>query len=175
MKLKSDEELVQEVQEGNISAFEEFVRRYQGKLHSFVTYIMHDAQEAQDVVQDSFISLYKSIDRIDSSRKFSSYLFTMTRNQAISHLRRRKFHAPLEEAERLSHPESLETHALEEDEKHRIGEALDAIDNKYKKVISLYYFEDISYEEIAKRLKLPVNTIRTHLRRAKAALREAMK
>jgi len=170
----SDEALVRDVQEGDISAFEVLVGRYQHKLHSFVTYLIHDPQAAQDVVQESFISLYKAIDSVDTARKFSSYLYSIARNFAISYLRSHVSHAPLTEAEHIPADRHPETILMEKDERRRIERALDIIDTKYKKVISLYYFDDMSYEEMSTRLHLPVNTIRTHLRRAKDALRKIL-
>ncbi len=170
----SDEPLVRAVKEGSISAFEELVGRYQGKLLSFVTYLIRDPEAAQDVVQESFISLYKTIDNVDTSKKFSSYLFSIARNNAISHMRGSKRHIPLVEAEHITAADTAETLMMERDEKHHIEQALDIIDAKYKKVITLYYFEDLSYEEMSKRMRLPINTIRTHLRRAKDALRKVL-
>ncbi|MCL4200049.1 RNA polymerase sigma factor [Patescibacteria group bacterium] len=169
-----DEVLVAEVAEGNISAFEELVNRYQKKLLSFVFSIVWDEAAAQDVVQETFISLYKTIDRIDTEKKFSAYLFSITRNYAISYLRSRKVHAPLEAAEKVAGGDSPELRLEVNDENKRIQEALDIIDNKYKQVIMLYYFDDLSYEEIADRLGVPVNTVRTHLKRAKEALRRVL-
>jgi len=174
METLSDEALVREVKAGNVAAFEDLVRRYQGKLHSFVTYVVRDHDSAWDVVQESFISLYKTIDRIDSSKKFSSYLFSITRNHAISYLRNRTPHASLNEIASLPSSELPESLVEQNEEGKKIEKAIDTIDIKYKKVISLYYFEDLSYEEIGKCLHLPVNTIRTHLRRAKKALRRVL-
>jgi RNA polymerase sigma-70 factor (ECF subfamily) len=174
MQKTHDETLVREVKEGNISAFEELVIRYEKKLHSFVSYIIRDAAAAQDVVQETFISLYKTIDRIDTEKKLSAYLFSITRNFAISYLRSRKIHAPLEAAEKVSGHDNPELRLEKKDENRRIQEALDVIDHKYKQVIMLYYFDDLSYEEIASRLGVPVNTVRTHLKRAKEALRRVL-
>ena len=174
MQKTRDEALVSEVAEGNISAFEELVTRYQKKLHAFVFTIVWDEAAAQDIVQESFISLYKTIDRIDTEKKFSAYLFSITRNYAISYLRSRKVHAPLEVAEAVAGSDNPELRLEEKDENRRIQAALDIIDNKYKEVIMLYYFDDLSYEEIAKHLGVPVNTVRTHLKRAKEALRRVL-
>ena len=174
MNNTSDEALVRDVQEGSITAFEVLVTRYQTKLQSFVTYLIHDPAAAQDVVQGSLINLYKTIDRVDTGKKFSSYLFSVTRNHAISFLRSRKQHAPLHEALDAASGESPEAALMQKDESMRIEKALDMIDNKYKKVISLYYYDNLSYEEIGILLKTPVNTVRTHLRRAKDALKKEL-
>lgn len=174
MKMISDEALVRDVQEGSISAFETLVTRYQGKLHSFVSYLVRDSIAAQDIVQESFVSLYKTIDRIDTEKKFSVYLFSMTRNHAISYLRGRKVHEPLEHAMHISTGESPEIVLEQKDEAARIEDALSSIDEKFVRVIRLYYFDNLSYEEVGAYLKIPVNTVRTRLRRAKAALRTAL-
>lgn len=170
----SDEALVYDVQEGSIAAFEVLVARYQTKLHSFVTYLIHDPEAAEDVVQESFISLYKTIDRVDTRKKFSSYLFSVTRNFAISFLRSKKQHAPLREALDTAAGETPEEEYEQKDTAMRVEKALDMIDNKYRKVLSLYYYDNLSYEEIGKRLDIPVNTVRTHLRRAKEALKKVL-
>lgn len=174
MKMISDEALVRDVQEGSISAFETLVTRYQGKLHSFVTYLVRDSVAAEDVVQESFVSLYKTIDRIDTEKKFSVYLFSMTRNHAVSYLRGRRVHEPLEHAMHIPVGQSPELALEQKDATNYIEDALSTIDVKFSRVIRLYYFDNSSYEEVGKHLKIPVNTVRTHLRRAKSALRTAL-
>ncbi len=175
MKQLSDELLVREVQEGNISAFETLVARYQRKLTSFVGSLLHDPESSQDVVQDTFIRLYKTIERIDTSKKFSSYLYAITRNQAISFLRNKKKHATLTEANEIASNDSPESLYEQANLAKDIETALEKIDNKYRKVITLYYYDNLSYEQIGKYLHLPVNTVCTHLKRAKAALKTLLK
>lgn len=174
MHKESDESLLRAVKEGSVSAFEQLVLRYQNKLCSFVTYLIRDSIVAQDVVQDTFISLYKTIDNVDDTRKFSTYVYSIARNKSISYLRSRLRHVPLETAEHISDSEQPDATLMRNDEKQRIDLALEAIDAKYKKVITLYYFEDLSYEQMSKKMRLPVNTVRTHLRRAKTALRRLL-
>lgn len=174
MKTISDEALVRDIQEGSISAFEELIARYQKKLHSFVTYLVRDDVTAQDIVQDSFIGLYKTIDRVDTSKKFSTYLFSLTRNHAISYLRGHKVHIPLEHASDMPASGSPEMELEQKDMEKRIESALLEIDEKFSQVIRLYYYDNLSYEEVGKALGIPVNTVRTHLRRAKSALRKAL-
>ncbi len=171
MKSSSDEQLVQEVQQGNIPAFEALVNKYQHKLISFVVSVVRDHHAAQDIVQETFIHLYKTIERVHTDQKFSSYLYAIARNQAISFLRKRKTHVDISQAEDIAGEDSPELYAQQRDEQDRVESALAQIDKKYRKVLTLYYYDNLSYEEISKVLHLPVNTIRTHLRRAKAALK----
>lgn len=174
MRSIADETLVADVQDGNIGAFEELLRRYQGKLYRFVTRIISEHHAAEDIVQVAFIRLYTSIERVDTSKKFSSYLYALTRNCAISFLRAQKRDVPLEEALTLTSDESPDAHVIAKDERRRVREAVNALDTKYKNVLSLYYFDNLSYEEISKRLKFPLNTVRTHIKRAKEVLRKKL-
>lgn len=174
MRNIADEMLVAEVQDGSILAFEELVRRYQGKLYRFVMRFVLEHHAAEDIVQEAFIRLYRSIERVDTSKKFSSFVYALTRNCAISYLRAQKRDVPLEEALTLTTDESPDTQVIARDERRRVREAVNALDTKYKNVLSLYYFDDLSYEEISKRLKFPLNTVRTHLKRAKEALRKTL-
>ncbi len=174
MRDYSDEELVGQIQEGDIFAFEQLVKRYQSKLLGFVYHIIRDEQAADDIVQESFINLYKTIDRVDRSKKFSSYVFSIARNTTISHIRKYKKEVPLDDILASSEEESLYAQIVQAEQSHTIRGALSKIPVQYQKVIRLYYFEDLSYEEVAKSLALPINTIRTHLRRGKDMLRDLL-
>lgn len=174
MKFTTDEELVREVQGGSILAFESLVRRYQRRIFAFVRRIIGNDDMASDVVQETFISLYKTIDRVDSSKKFSSYLFTIARNNAYSQLRSLKPNAPLETAANIPSQETVDDLYERREHADWVRRAVASIDKKYKTVISLYYFEDLSYEQISKKLGLPINTVRTHLKRGKDALKQLL-
>lgn len=175
MTEKADEELVRSIQQGDVLAFEILVKRYQRRLFSFVFHIIYDVHAAEEVVQDALFSVYQSIDRVDVAKKFSSYLFTIAKNTAISYLRRQKQTVSLGEIEELaSEEETLYEELIEAEKQHRVRQSLLALEEKYRRVISLYYFDDLSYEEISQKLKLPVNTVRTHLLRAKQQLKEVL-
>lgn len=174
MDAPSDEQLVKDVQEGDVFAFEHLVKRYQRRLHSFVIHVVRDSDEAWDVVQESFINLYKTIDRVEPTRKFSIYLFSIARNTAISHLRAHKKEIPLEDIVGLTDDESLYERLAALERETYVREGLARLDEKYRSVIRLYYFDDLSYEEISQKLHLPINTIRTHLARAKEALKKIL-
>lgn len=174
MTERSDEELVADIQEGDIFAFEHLVRRYQRRLHAFAIHMTGDDAAAADVVQESFISLYKTIDRVDPKRKFSSYVFAIAKNTAISHLRSKKKEVSLEDIVLAGEDESLLTDLVASEQKHTIGQALGKLNEKYRRVVRLYYFDDLSYEEISKKMRVPMGTVRTHLRRAKAVLHKLL-
>lgn len=168
---KLDEDLIKEVQEGSIRAFEELVRRYQKRLVVFAVQLTHDDALADDIVIESLFSLYKTIDRVDTSKKFSSYLFTMVRNASYGALRKKRPHVPLSEALTvISDAPSF----FDEYDRENVDRALNTIRKDYARVLRLYYFYQLSYEEIAKKVRLPINTVRTHISRGKAALRKIL-
>lgn len=171
MNPKTDEELVGDIQRGNILAFEEIVRRYQRRLLRFTARIVVRHEQAQDVVQDTFFKLYQTIDRVDIDQKFSLYLFQIAKNTAISLLRAQNREISLETIAELWEDEDLVERLLQHDNAQKVHHAIAGLELKYQNVIRLYYFEELSYEEVAKKLKLPLNTVRTHLKRAKAELK----
>lgn len=174
MALLSDNQLVEQIKEGNILAFEELVRRYQRRLLSFAYRITHDEQAAEDVVMEALFNLYKTIDHVDTTRKFSSYIYSIAKNTAISFLRKQKHEVSLDETIIGEVDETMYEHLAREDERDRIARAVKTLDKRYQNVIDLYYFKDLSYVEVGKKLHIPINTVRTHLLRAKEALKKVL-
>ena len=174
MDTRSDEELVCAIQEGDIFAFEVLVRRYQQKLYYFVGKYIRDEQASQDVVQESFISFYRAIDRVDRSRKISSYLYSVVRNAAISYLRTTKKRISLDAIAELESGFTMEEEYIRNEDSEEIRQVMKTLDPKYSSVLRLYYFDELSYEEMSNVLHIPINTVRTHLKRAKEALEKKL-
>ncbi len=162
-----DQQLISQIKQGNIAAFEELVKKYQSKLIHFTARYV-DIADAQDIAQNTFIKIYQNIHKIDTDKKFSTYMFTIAKNEAFSFLRKHKREVPLDELI-IDNDSPVGELKIEES---GLGNAVDKLDKKYKKVIKMYYFDELQYDQIAAALKLPVNTIRTHLKRAKAALKK---
>lgn len=172
MDTRTDEYLVRAVQEGDIFAFEVLVRRYQQKLFAFACTYIKDNQASQDVVQESFINFYRTIERVDCSRKISSYLYSIVRNNAISYLRSEKSRIPIDAAFEIEAGNSTEEAYLRSEDTAAVRRYLKSLEPKYSRVLRLYYFDELSYEEMSNVLHIPINTVRTHLKRAKAALKK---
>lgn len=170
-----DKKLVTQVQNGNILAFEILVKRYESSLIRSVTKILNNEPDAQEVVQDTFLNVYKTIDRVDPERKFSSYLYAVGKNLAISYLRAKRKELPLNEEILEIHNEDGYHKIIKDEERGRVRMAISKLAKKYQKIVKLYYFNDLSYKEIARELSIPINTVRTHLRRAKGKLRRVLK
>ncbi|MCB9295579.1 MAG: sigma-70 family RNA polymerase sigma factor [Lewinellaceae bacterium] len=154
--------------------------RYEAQLLRYVKRmgVLTD-EEAEDVLQEAFLKIWKNLNAFDPALKLSSWLYRIVHNQAISCLRRkRSFGKDKKEAfddKRFSdlpdegpagNPE-----AMEETGRH-IHEILDELPLKYKEVLVLKFLENMSYEEISDVLKIPEGTVATRINRAKKAFRE---
>ena len=174
MNPTSDEALIIKVQQGHISAYEELVKRYQQRLFRFILRFVFNDGDAEELVQDVLVTVYTHIDRIDPKQQFYSYVFTVAKNAAISFLRAKKKTVPLHEIEIAVEDESLYEQVMHHGQQEEIAKVMQSLDKKYRSILALYYFQDLSYEEISVKTQLPINTVRTRLRRAKDELRKQL-
>ncbi len=174
MQEQSDCDLVRAIQKGDILAYEVLVRRYERGLFSFVFRIVRDDGEAQEIVQDTLFAVYKTIDRINPEKKFSTYLFEIAKNRAISCLRSRKSNISLDTVQEAAVDADFFERVVQMDEAKRIKKALADLPKAYAEAIRLYYFHDLSYVEVGKTMHIPLNTVRTRLRRGRQMLKKAL-
>ena len=179
---KTDQELVKLTLE-NQDHFLHIVNRYETKLLSFILRISNvSAEEAKDLLQDVFIKVYQNLNDFDPSLKFSSWIYRITRNHVISHYRKNKNKQTLLSSE--VNDEILNNligdFDITKEVDHQILtknilDVLNQIDDKYKEVIVLKYFEQKSYEEISDIIKKPKGTVATYLNRGKRKFKEIFK
>lgn len=160
---------------GDLLSFERLVRLYEKKLLRVVGRIIYDPYVCEEVVQDVFVSIYQSLESIDVERPFAPYLYTVAKNASISRLRAKKRAKEVLLDDSLSSSVNIENEYIDLEERVRIQKALSTLPDKYQTPIRLYYFQDVSYEKIAHILDVPVNTVRTHLKRAKKLLLDLLK
>ncbi len=179
-KGKSDSELV-ELSKENPDFFEELVVRYERKLFSFVRRISYFSQEdIEDIVQEAFIKVYKSLNAFDNSFEFSTWIYRITRNTTFDAIRRkhtRPQSARLEEEEILKIFRSgvdLEKEKIVADDISKIKKIIEDMPIKYKEVFILKFIEEKSYEEIMDIIKKPKGTIATLISRGRKMIAEEM-
>jgi RNA polymerase sigma-70 factor (ECF subfamily) len=129
---------------------------------------------AEDITQEVLFRVYTVIDRIDPTKKFTTFLFEIAKNKSIDYIRARKSTSSIEEMEIADNSLPLEEILFEEEKKKTLQQAIHHLPEHYRTVILLYYFDELSYEEIAKQLNLPINTVRTRLKRAKEQLKHTI-
>jgi RNA polymerase sigma-70 factor (ECF subfamily) len=173
---QTDEELIKAVQQGDEQAFSHVVQRYQGKLFAYIMRLMNHRDEAHDITQDVFLKAYKNIHRFDTDRKFSSWIYRIAHNESVNWLKK-KTRAKVESLE--SHVEngfqlagSTDVHEqlVSKEAQKLVREAIQTLPNKYQEVMEMRYLDQLSYDEISKKLDKPVNTVGTLINRAKKKL-----
>ncbi len=169
----SDELLFRRVQEGQREAFGQLVGRYQGRAFNVALRLLGHRQDAEDAVQEAFLKLYRSRASFNSRWRFSTWFYRVLTNACVDALRLRRVSVPVSEAHLgagLS-PEDM----LRAAERNRIlARALKAVPVEARVVLTLYYGEGRSYREIGAVRGTSVNTVKTHLRRGREALRRAL-
>jgi RNA polymerase sigma-70 factor (ECF subfamily) len=172
--MTSDKELILAIRNGNILAYGQLVRKYQRGLYIFVFRMVRDEHEAQAITQDALYKVYQTIDRIDLGKKFSTYVFEIAKNLAISFLRSHKPNISLDIVLDMSDDTSLYEMVSKKETREKVHKAVHRLPKKYRDVITLYYFRDLSYVEVGEKLHIPLNTVRTYLRRAKIELKKLL-
>ena len=159
-------------------AYAELVRRYADRIFNLAYRMTGDRAEAEDLAQESFIRAYRGLPGFLPDRDFGAWLYRIAVNVCLTHRRRTSDVAnePLDEATTPIVDTSLSVEELAEQHEAQaaVHRAILSLPPRYRAVIVLYHLEGCSYDEIAAILDLPVNTVRTHLHRGRAMLRERL-
>ena len=163
-------------------AFAVLVLRYEAKLLRYIRRIgIRNVEDSEDVLQEIFIKVYKNLNAFDTSMSFSSWIYRIAHNEAVSFYRRRSVRA---EGHQLPDSEDILTWLPEESATtperlfdaslgiQAVAVALRALDAKYRDAIILRYFEQKEYDEISDILKIPIGTVGTIIHRGKKQLAE---
>ena len=178
----SDEKLILRFQEGDINAYNELVKRYKDRLLNFVLRYFNNVEQAEDVVQDTLIKLYTHASYYKNVAKFSTWIFTIAKNNALTELRKNK----RKKTDSLwtkdgqiidinSKEESLDSKVQNEIAIDQLNKFLDEIPENFRMAVVLRDFQELSYEEISKILEIPIGTIKSRINRGRIQLAEKMK
>lgn len=170
----SDEEVIGLVLGGDTEAFSQLVRRHQGRVLRLGMSFFRDEEEAADFAQDVFVKAYTALASFKGRSKFSTWLLRIAYNTAINAKQRRKDAVLLDpEAEIQGSPGVDESH-LREETARAVRQAMAELPPKQALCIELYFYYDLKYAEIGEMTGFPVNTIKSHVFRAKKLLRERL-
>jgi RNA polymerase sigma-70 factor, ECF subfamily len=180
MKESSDEDIARIVQSGDSEAFGELVTRYEVKLKRYARKFLSREEDAEDLVQEVFIKAYTNIQSYDSTFRFSPWIYRIAHNTFVNELRKkRRYSTGIFDADvllpLLPAKETTDAPAIDSEIRREIDQVLETLPPKYREVIVLYYFEDVSYQEISDILQIPVTTVGVRMTRARAKLHEALK
>ncbi len=154
--------------------FEELFYRWFNDLMGFVYSYLHDEEVARDIVHDVFLTLWNNRTHLDTSWSLKSYLFTLSRNYTLNYIRHQKVIAHNESGLIRDSQEFQEEIEEYETTMERLREKLACLPGKQREVLVKCLVEGKMYKQVAEELNVSVNTIKTHIKRALAFLREQM-
>ena len=162
---------------GDRAAFGDLYGRTGGKLYGVAFRILGNRSDAEEVVQEAFVKIWHSAGRFQAGRgSAQGWMISIARNQAIDFMRARR--APTRDiADMVDLADSgptPEASAMGSDDRRRIGACLETLPADRAKAVQAAYIEGWSYDELAQRFDVPLNTMRTWLRRALISLRECL-
>lgn len=177
-----DKSILQGCKKNDKDAFTELFKFYQNYLFKICFSYVQNEQQALDLMQEVFIKLYKNFDKYDERYPFHPWIRRITVNTCINEKRKRSpILIPLstddegmDMEEQLAAEEDIEQEAERHDMAQIIKEHINCLQEKQRMIIILRYYEDLSYEEIAELLHMPLGTVKTDLYRAKNALRDRL-
>jgi RNA polymerase sigma-70 factor, ECF subfamily len=184
----SDHELMEATKNGDEAAFGEIVRRYQTPLINYLYRMLYDYDEAVDLAQETFVRVYLAIERYHPGYSFTTYIYRIASNLAISEIRRRKarrlmsltglFQYEGDEQSVFQPPDEnplADDVLIENQERERIENAIAALPDRYRMPIILREIEEMTYEEVADVLDLGLGTIKSRISRGRKLLRKKMR
>jgi RNA polymerase sigma-70 factor (ECF subfamily) len=174
-----DAEIIQLVLGGEIDAFDELVRRTRRPAYRLARRITRNHEDADDVVQDSYVKAYRALPRFDPARAFHPWFLTIVARSALSRIRQRARRAtvPLDEPgpDGVTLAEKIPDAPTDLAGRQRlldVEEALGKISEEHRAILALRVDGDLPYSDIASALDLPVGTVMSRLARAREALLE---
>ena len=167
--------LVQRAQHGDRAAFGELVGSTQQQVYNLAYHFFPQPQEAEDLTQEIYLRAWRALPSFRGEARFSTWLYRIATNVCLNRRRQLRAQPPLAEDEALlenmpagqAGPEAI---LAARDRKARLWQAVRSLPDRYRLVLALFYQQQLSYEEVAEALALPLGTIKAQLNRARHAL-----
>ncbi len=184
-----DLQLVQLAKQGDHEAFRTLMNTYRKRVYSLAYGMVHDAEGAMDICQETFIKAYRHLDSFQGNSSFYTWIYRIAANLSIDHLRKRSRREALQYDDHLRHDDSEETEAaltshmadtqpqlaLDRKElKEKLNQALETLSEKHRIVLILRELEGMSYEEIASTLNIHLGTVMSRLHHARKNMQKEL-
>lgn len=181
-----DDKLVARAVKGDQEAFGALMDKYQKPLYFHVIRMVKDHEQVEDLVQEAFVKAFDNLGSYNTNYAFSTWLYRITTNHTIDYLRKKKLQTfSINEPVKTKdghvdfqiEDETSETdrNIIRKQRQDIIHEAIQNLPEKYRVVIEMRHLEELSYEEIASELDLPLGTVKAHIFRAREMLYKALK
>jgi RNA polymerase sigma-70 factor, ECF subfamily len=178
--------LIQRFQKGDRNAFDELIRKHQARAYQYAYRLTRDSEEASDVVAEAFVRVYNAVCNFKGQSAFTTWLYRILTNCFLDIRKKEKsrpktsleaaLQTPDGDLERQVEDPSRSPHEETErnERERRIELAVEDLPEYQRVMIIMYHAEQMSYEEIAKALDLPIGTVKSRLNRARLSLREIL-
>ena len=186
-KSLSDHELIEATKQGDETAFEEIVARYRKPITNYLYRFLNDYEEAVDLAQETFVRVYFAIERYHTDYAFSTYVYRIATNLAISEIRRRKRRKlvsltglfqydeePAQDYQPQDEKPLAVDNLIENEQRETVARAIATLPEKYRAPIVLRDIEGKSYEEVSAILRLGLGTTKSRISRGRKILREKL-
>lgn len=181
-----DADWVLKAKKGNEDAFRKLMDKYQKGLDFHISKMLRDRSLLEDLIQEIFIKAYKNLKTYNPDYAFSTWLYRIATNHTIDYLRKKKLETysidePFDTKDGQMRIEiqdeaaSTDAPIEKKERKNLVHEAINQLPKKYQRVIQMRHIEELSYQEIAEELDLPIGTVKAHIFRAREMLYKAMK
>jgi RNA polymerase sigma-70 factor (ECF subfamily) len=179
-----DEDLIFSFQQGDLEAFNEIVGRYKNPLYNFVCRLLGDPMYSEDIVQETFIRVYRNKHRYHRIARFSTWIYTIASNLAKTELRRRKVKQFFSISSKGSEEKDYDLPDRSQDVEKEVDRSMkqeavvreiNKLPSPFKEAVILRDMQDLSYEEISGILGVPLGTVKSRVNRGRARLQKRLK
>ncbi|WP_026897991.1 RNA polymerase sigma factor [Daejeonella oryzae] len=182
---KNDFYLVEKAKVGNQKAYADLMQRYKDSIHFMALKMVNNKDDAMDLTVETFAKAFENLEKYKPDFAFSTWLFRIATNNCIDFIRKKKIQTmsidsmvdddgdnrPLQIRSDTLNPEET---SIKKQQGEQLKEIVDKLPSRYRTLIMLRYFEELSYEEIATQLDLPLGTVKAQLFRARDLLSNVM-
>ncbi|CAG7646053.1 RNA polymerase sigma factor [Paenibacillus allorhizosphaerae] len=173
----TDEQLIDRVRQGEDEAYRHLMERHQNYIYTLTYRMTGHRETAEDLTQEVFIKMYRSLEHFRGDAKFKTWVYRLTVNLVTDYRRsqrRKPYEAILDKVKGWfgDRREEPEARALQKEEQETMQRLLSDLPDKYRLVMYLYHYKQLSYQEISDITGLPLKTIETRLYRGKSLLKE---
>lgn len=166
---------IRRILEGDIEVFSLLVSKYQNLVFTICSRVFDNKEEAEDIAQESFIKCYQSLKQYKGESKFSSWLYTITYNTCMNHLKYKKRQTSVEDIANVADQDIIEQDHIfakleQKEQTNLIQQALSKLELDEQMIIQLYYYEELPIKEISNILSLKIENIKIKLFRSRKKL-----
>jgi RNA polymerase sigma-70 factor (ECF subfamily) len=174
MTAPTDRDLIIRARRGESEAFGELVTRYQTGVFNVCYRVLHERGEAEDMAQETFMRAYDRLNTFDVEREFGPWIRRVAANLCLNFLESRKAVLPLDEERDRDKAQRPEKQVEVKERSEQVRSALASLPSHYRVVVELRHYQEMSYDEIAKELNIPLSDVKSHLFRARKLLAEKL-